>query len=387
MKPQLAVVRSPALGKLLAVRSSLKARFFEREHVIDCLLAAALARVHVAMIGPPGTAKSALANALTTSFDGASCFSWLLTRFTTPEEILGPVSLKGLENDRFVRLTAGKLPEAHVVFLDEVFKASSSILNTLLSVVNERTFHNDGKSVPCPLVTLIGASNELPEGQELSALWDRFTFKLMVPYLADPANVLQLVQGKKPAALATMGLDDLEECQREADALEVPAGVWDLLLAIKERSEQEGFRASDRRWRQLVSVLKAWAYLDGAQRVDEDHVEVLADVLWNEPKDRPALAALIAATANPAGAKALEIQDAARAAVKKLGSAETKDPTRKAEWLSQASLVDSQLDAMLKELSFLASGHRGSKKAGDAIAAVGGMRQDIAARVAQMYGV
>jgi hypothetical protein len=123
--------------------------------------------------GSPGTAKSALVRAIAQAF-GGSYFERLLTKFSTPEELFGPISLKALEQDRYERVTAGKLPEAEFAFVDEVFKANSAILNSLLTAMNERLFHNDGAPAQMPLVSLFGASNELPEGKELEALFDRF---------------------------------------------------------------------------------------------------------------------------------------------------------------------------------------------------------------------
>ena len=129
------------MKKFQQLRADLNARFPERRSVIDGALAAVLAGEHVLLLGPPGTAKSALVRAIAKAFDGIY-FEHLLTRFTTPEELFGPISLKGLEQDRFERVIAGKLPEAELGSLDEVFKAGSAILNSLLALVNERIFHN-----------------------------------------------------------------------------------------------------------------------------------------------------------------------------------------------------------------------------------------------------
>ena len=149
------------------LRTELNQHFPERGSVIDGALMAVLAGEHVLLLGPPGTAKSALVRAIAQAF-GGTYFERLMTRFSTPEELFGPISLKALEQDQFVRNSQGKLPTAEFAFVDEVFKANSAILNSLLAVVNERVFHNDGAGpVPVPLVSLFGASNELPEGKEL----------------------------------------------------------------------------------------------------------------------------------------------------------------------------------------------------------------------------
>src|SRR6187401_3774973 len=135
-----------AQEKLKKIREELKQMFLERGDLIDGALAALLSAQHLLIIGPPGTAKSMLADELCRRIEGASYFQWLLTRFTTPEEVFGAVSLKALEQDDYRRVTSHKLPEAHIAFLDEVFKASSSILNAILTLLNERRFHN-GRAV------------------------------------------------------------------------------------------------------------------------------------------------------------------------------------------------------------------------------------------------
>ena len=152
-----------AQEKLKKIREELKQMFLERAELIDGALAALLSSHHLLIIGPPGTAKSMLADELCRRIEGASYFQWLLTRFTTPEEIFGAVSLKALEQDDYRRVTSHKLPEAQIAFLDEIFKSNSSILNAILTLINERLFH-DGKAITrVPLLTLFGASNELPE--------------------------------------------------------------------------------------------------------------------------------------------------------------------------------------------------------------------------------
>src|SRR5437899_5082641 len=165
--------------KLKNIREELKQMFLERNDLIDGALAALLSSHHLLIIGPPGTAKSMLADELCRRIEGANYFQWLLTRFTTPEEIFGAVSLKALEQDDYRRVTTRKLPNAHIAFLDEIFKANSSILNALLTLINERIFHNGRQRAAVPLITLFGASNELPDEEELTALFDRFMLRFM----------------------------------------------------------------------------------------------------------------------------------------------------------------------------------------------------------------
>jgi MoxR-like ATPase len=146
------------------------------------------ARQHMIQLGPPGTGKSQLVIKLAeriTNGHALSYFVWLMTKFTSPDELFGPISVNGLKADEYRRITTGKLPEAELVFLDEPFKASSAILNSLLTALNERMFDNGHARIAIPLISMFGASNELPQGEELEALWDRFALRTQVGYVTD----------------------------------------------------------------------------------------------------------------------------------------------------------------------------------------------------------
>jgi MoxR-like ATPase len=271
---------------LRAIREELQQVFLERHELIDGALVGLLAGQHLLVIGPPGTAKSMLADAICRRLTGARYFQWLLTRFTTPEELFGAVSLRALEQDDYRRLTTHKLPEAHVAFLDEIFKASSSILNTILSIMNERRFHNGREVVEVPLLTLFAAANELPEDDELLALQDRFLLRFVVEYIQEDFRFLKLLQGRRPASHTTLDLAELSAAQREVGALPVPGQVLQRIADLRRGLVRRNVVASDRRYAQAIGVLRARAYLAGRDTVSDQDVAFLEHVLWRDPAER-----------------------------------------------------------------------------------------------------
>ena len=250
-------------SKLARIRDELNRTFLERSDLIDGALSALLARSHVLIIGPPGTAKSMLAEELCTRVEGANYFQWLLTRFSTPEEIFGAVSLKGLEQDDYRRVTTHKLPEAHVAFLDEIFKANSSILNALLTLINERIFHNGRERVPVPLITMFGASNELPDEDELTALYDRFMLRFMADYIVEDFRFLKMLEGAEAASPTTITFAELEAASAAARAIAVPGGILRSIAELRRELAREQIVVSDRRWKNSLDVLRAHAALLG----------------------------------------------------------------------------------------------------------------------------
>jgi len=269
--------------KLKKIRDELRQTFLERADLIDGALAALLSSNHVLVIGPPGTAKSMLADELCRRIEGADYFQWLLTRFTTPEEIFGAVSLKALEQDDYRRVTSRKLPEAHIAFLDEIFKANSSILNALLTLINERLFHNGKAIARVPLLTLFGASNELPEEEELTALYDRFLVRFVVNYIVEDFRFLRMLESQAQPERTSLNFAELTEMQKQVRDVSVPSHVYRSIADIRRELNKKSIQASDRRYRQSISLLQAHAYLEGEKEVHEKDLFFLEHVLWRDP--------------------------------------------------------------------------------------------------------
>ncbi len=330
-------VSANPLSTIQRLRKELNARFPERRDVIDGALCAVLAGEHVLLLGPPGTAKSALVRALAQAF-GGSYFERLLTKFSTPEELFGPISLKALEQDRYARVVSGKLPEAQFAFVDEVFKANSAILNSLLTAMNERVFHNDGAPLAMPLVSLFGASNELPDGRELEALFDRFLLRFDVQYLRRPASFRAVVTGPEPGVGTVLPFQALLDAQTAAASVTVTDATVDALVAVRDACTAEGIVASDRRWKKSLRVVQAHAFLSEETATTPEDLLVLVDALWREPKERPKVARLVGELADPVSAKAAEILDAARETAAKVAGLRSSD--RKAYIANAAQALD-----------------------------------------------
>ncbi|MGH7825012.1 MAG: AAA family ATPase [Candidatus Binatia bacterium] len=271
--------------KTAQIRQELRQTFLERGDLIDGALAALLSSHHLLIIGPPGTAKSMLADEICRRIEGADYFQWLLTRFTTPEEIFGAVSLKALEQDDYRRVTARKLPEAHIAFLDEIFKANSSILNAILTLINERLFHNGKDITQVPLLTLFGASNELPEDDELVALYDRFLVRFVVNYIAEDFRFLRMLESTPTTSRTTLSLAELREIQKEVSGVPIPAHIYRGIADLRRELNKKNIHASDRRYRQSLALLQAHAYLEGSAEVMEKNLFFLEHVLWRDPSE------------------------------------------------------------------------------------------------------
>ena len=278
-----------AQEKLKKIREELKQIFLERAELIDGALAALLSSHHVLIIGPPGTAKSMLSDELCRRIEGANYFQWLLTRFTTPEEVFGAVSLKALEQDDYRRVTHRKLPDAHIAFLDEIFKANSSILNALLTLINERLFHNGKEVTAVPLLTLFGASNELPEEEELTALYDRFLVRFVVNYIAEDFRFLRMLESPPQNERTCLTLGELQELQAAARDVTIPSHAYRSIADIRRALNAKNIQASDRRYRQSLNLLQAHAYLDSATEVQEKNLFFLEHVLWRDPAEHAAV--------------------------------------------------------------------------------------------------
>lgn len=295
--------------QLQKIETRLNEYYIERQEEIHGISLGLLSGANVLFLGPPGVAKSAIIQDYTKMIHSGKCFTWQLTKFSTPEELLGPYSMSELENDRFTRVTKGKLPEAHLAFLDETFKGNSGILNTLLGIMNERIFYDDGKRIDIPLLTLIGASNELPEeGDDLEAVLDRFVIKHMLRSIEEPSNFSKMLE--LPDKCLTEPIVSLEEIHTMKT--EVPKVVFnqeavDGLTQLRGAINKEGIAVSDRTYMIARQILKAEAYYHERQEVTPEDFEILQHCLWPDPDVRGKVLGLILSAVNPEKSKIAEL--------------------------------------------------------------------------------
>lgn len=285
---------------------------YERDEVIAVSLLSALAGQNIFLFGPPGTAKSLISRRLSKAFDTHHYFEHLMQKFSTPEEVFGPISIKELKQDNYLRKTEGFLPEAEFAFLDEIWKSSPAILNTLLTIINEKKFKNGFEVSDVPLKTLISASNETPpENQGLDALYDRFLTRLYVPALRDRDNFETLLQHGStsdnitvPAKLAITN-EELCSWQEQINAITLSRDSLCIINGIRHKladynstvkTDDQIIYVSDRRWQKAATLLKASAYFCNRKETNLADCLLLSVCLWTHAHNRQTVQNLVEKT-------------------------------------------------------------------------------------------
>lgn len=263
----------------------------EREEIVAVSLLAALCGQNTFLYGPPGTAKSLISRRITSAFENPTYFEYLMHRFSTPEEVFGPVSIKELKEDRYVRKTGRYLPKAEFAFLDEIWKSSPSILNTLLTLINEHIFKNGEDIEPSPLKALIAASNETPGAdQGLDALYDRFIVRLLVGPIQNQSHFEELLNSKPTPANHPISQhlrinnqewevwkNDLHDVKLSKETTLIIKLVRD---KIKSRENELKVYVSDRRWQRAAMLMKAAALFNNRSETNHSDAILLQHCLW-----------------------------------------------------------------------------------------------------------
>lgn len=277
-------------GQFQAIASTLDANFLDKQEIIRLLNISAIAGEHMIIVGPPGTAKSAIISMFAGLID-AVYFEYLLTRFTEPNELFGPVDIKEFRDGRYTRRTAGMMPEAEIVFLDEIFKSNSAILNSLLHIINERKFANGPRVMDVPLISLFGASNEVPNDENLAAMFDRFLLRVRSDFLDSYhfhelmnkgiAHEVRKLTGRGSGFAPIITAHELRRLQRSFDQFMVfPEDFMAKYKGLIFQIRSEGISISDRRAVKLLKLFAASAVFDGRTRVTDGDFFILRHI-WN----------------------------------------------------------------------------------------------------------
>lgn len=276
--------------------SSLSQGAYEREEAISLALLASVAGESIFLLGLPGVGKSMIARRLKLAFNKANCFEYLMSRFSTPDEIFGPVSISKLKDeDIYERMVEGYLPTADIIFLDEIWKAGPAIQNALLTVLNEKIFRNGKQDLHLPIKAIISASNELPaEGEGLEALWDRFLIRYVVDPIQARQSFLKLITEEAenceiPSSLQFSN-DELKMMSIQISKIIVPDIICQIICDIREglsqaRSDNSSSDnvpyVSDRRWRKIIHILKTSAFMNGRMEIDSSDCLLLEHLIWD----------------------------------------------------------------------------------------------------------
>lgn len=296
----------------------------ERTTEVRCGINALLSGRHLCMVGPPGVAKSMLTRTLVRlvgDIADGQYFEWFVTKFSTPEELFGPHSLRALEQDRYVRATGHKLPEARVAFIDEIFKASSALLNTLLPVLNERLFYNNGAPMQLDLASVFCASNETPEeASDLAALWDRIAFRLFTKPIQNEGNfeaMLRAATNRVPI-LPVISWDELMAAKAMVSQVVIPDDVYEAITNLRAALARENILPSERRFVECLPIIQAQAVRNRRMMATIDDMRLLSHVLWNTQAQQPLVQRLVAELANPDDKIVMEIESAVEQLAKEL---------------------------------------------------------------------
>lgn len=337
-----------------ALVAEAKAKFYERDDAVDAIALAILAAKHIFALGPPGTAKSLLVEGFAKQIIGAGgvsitqassgmvqqaiaqgtappnisvtpYFRSLVGKTSTPDQFLGPLSVTGLQQDRFVRKTSGYLPEALFGFLDEVYKGSSAVLNDLLNIMAERIIQMDGAMQPVPLISLLAASNELPQEDDLRAFHDRFLLRIFVDRIQEKDNLVKLLKNGTPKLTTQITVADVMQAQAEVKQVVIPDAIFEAAVGIHFKLVGEGLTASDRRLLQAMDLVRAHAWLNGRQTATVADLAPLRHVYWETQDEIRKVHDVILEVVNPLGRQAREKLDMIIQAFKQVDEAGLRD--------------------------------------------------------------
>ncbi|HTO16456.1 MAG TPA: AAA family ATPase [Edaphocola sp.] len=277
---------------------ALNENLFEREEIVQLALLTTIAGESIFLLGLPGVAKSLIARRIKEIFKDGNSFEYLMNRFSTPDEIFGPIAISKLKKeDKYERITEKYLPTADIVFLDEIWKAGPSIQNSLLTVINEKVYRNGQQEIEIPLKGVISASNELPaKGEGLEALWDRFIIRYLVDNISDPNKFNEFLSTENIGFNVTITEKDkitneeykkwqssISNIKISDEALNVINVIRNYIVKFNNKKDtKKPIYVSDRRWKKIVRILKTSAFLNDRKSIDLMDCFLIAHTIWDE---------------------------------------------------------------------------------------------------------
>lgn len=295
--------------RMQSLINEMNKNIYEKDSEISLSLLAAIAGESIILLGPPGVAKSMVARRLKSAFRNARSFEYLMSRFSTPDELFGPVSISQLKNnDIYERSTDGYLPSSDVVFLDEIWKAGPAIQNSLLTVINEKLFRNGRNEIKLPLKLLVAASNELPaRGEGLEALWDRFIIRIESCAIREEANFTLMMMGGDDDEDFTdneikISNDEYAQWSKDIEQVDISIPAMDCIIDIRKAlrtvevdgaEERRDIYISDRRWKKIARLVRTSAFMHDRKSVVTCDLLPMYHCLWQEPDERDAVRRIV----------------------------------------------------------------------------------------------
>ena len=271
-------------------RASLNDAFLERAEIIDGVIASIITEQNCFLFGAPGTGKSELVRQIANGFNGCKFFGYLLSPTTDPSELYGPVAVSKLLEDEYTRDIKGYLPDSNIAFLDELFRGSSAVLNSLLQVLNERTFNNGKELVQTKIKSVVAATNSFPSEESLQAFCDRFLFRPTIEGLKKPTSKRKLydwaLSGDRPSVKSDLTIESLQILKQEADEVKVSDEFIDIFTECMDMLESRGMIISDRRRVQILKFLRGWAIVQGDDTLHPDYLhQTLHHIVYQSEED------------------------------------------------------------------------------------------------------
>jgi len=350
-------IQNPILTKLLRLEKELNLMFLEREELVRIVILSLLTRHHTLIFGKHGAAKSSLVRAVASAIS-CECFTIQLGKDTQRDDVFGPIRLSKLQYDQLCRAYERFLPGTPLVFLDEIDKANTVILNALYTAMEERLFLNDGVMIPIPLISLFGAANSISQLQTeaLAPLLDRFLFRVEANWIQSDDHFLEFIRRKSeqdaPILTTALSVQEITLLQQQVKQIQFPRDTQEVVLKLRKDLANEDIYASDRRWGYIIDLLKAVAFIEGDYFVAEEHFTVLRHVLWTDTKQIPVIDRILKAIDGDLPTKLKTRFNTAIGRAKK--ALAINDPQA---LLGEATLTISDLQSLIGELQK----HSGSK--------------------------